>query len=143
MTPQALCAGASPRYTSSMTSRNNPAQAELEESRRNALARAARQAELDELIAERKQQQAELAMRETVARLGLSAEEQGKAVKAYRAEVKLTDSEREILEIDAQLAVFKAKLERKKKPLGWARRQAMKQQVAELQARRSLLKKNA
>jgi hypothetical protein len=47
----------------------------------------------------------------------------------------------ELVEVEAAIEVFEKKLNRKTKPLGWARRQAMKQQVAELKARRSLLKK--
>jgi hypothetical protein len=47
----------------------------------------------------------------------------------------------ELLEVESAIDVFEKKLNRKTKPLGWARRQAMKQQVAELKARRSLLKK--
>jgi hypothetical protein len=50
---------------------------------------------------------------------------------------------RQLLEIEAQIEVLEAKLWRKKKPLGWARRQSAKQRIAELKATRELLKQQS
>jgi hypothetical protein len=46
-----------------------------------------------------------------------------------------------LLEVEAQIKVYEAKLKRTKRPLGWARRQAMKQLVSELKTERKELKK--
>jgi hypothetical protein len=53
---------------------------------------------------------------------------------------KLSPEACRLLEIEAQIEVLEAKLWRKKKPLGWTRRQSAKQRVAELKATRELLK---
>jgi hypothetical protein len=47
----------------------------------------------------------------------------------------------ELLELEAQIQCYERKLKRTKRPLGWARRQAMKQRVAEMKSLRKELKK--
>src|SRR4051794_14467644 len=99
-----------------------PEDKERAEYQRNRAASEARQAELAAMIEQRKQERSQPVEQPTVTRTR----------PALKPAPKLTDEARQLLEIEAQIAVFETKLDRKKKPLGWARRQAMKQQVAEL-----------
>jgi hypothetical protein len=48
----------------------------------------------------------------------------------------------ELLELEGKIEVYEKKLKRQAKPLGWARRQAMKAELVELKAKRKELKKS-
>jgi hypothetical protein len=117
--------------TSSHIPSHRPEDKERAEYQRNRAAAATRAAELEALIEERR-------------RSGVDHKDWSKAQTATQPRSQSTAKPKttsvELLEVEAQIAVYEAKLKRKQKPLSWTRRKAMEQRVAELKATRQLLK---